>query len=278
MVRNSNDTDLHCKEKSFHSDENGVELTTLELAPCNNSNAGNGSISNDNSLTTTTISQHNQLQLAMNIADTVRRYENEVLQKERNSKFAANSDDIKNAFDFYNNYAHPIISNARQFWETPGIQAGCMTACCCIIPIIPLRRTLLHYMNHSMNLGTALPDLLFTPAITMVVAQCSVYVGTCYGVLHYLNKVASTPITQTETTTWSSDVKSSPVNRTDIDSICHDPIFIDATNALKSSYSEKSSSPSFVRQYDVRDKVTTALYDAVQSCQKRRDLNSYQRP
>jgi hypothetical protein len=260
MVRNPNDTDLSNRnDESFQSEDPEV----LQLSPCNSSSQNKSP---------TNVSQHNQLQLAMNMADMIRRYEKESIIRGRNTKVDTDSDGISSSYSYYNDYVHPIISNARNFWETPGIQAGCITACCCIIPIIPIRRSVLHYMNHSLNLGTTFPDLLFTPAITMLVAQCSVYVGTCYGVLHYLNTIRSAPITQTETALTQSGAKSQFFNSTD-------PIFMDATNVVRSPSTDQSS-PSFMRQYDVRNRVTAALYDAVQSCRQRRELteSECQRP
>jgi hypothetical protein len=210
----------------------------------------------------------------MNIADTIRRYENDALMNQGTNVVtgADSSDDATTIQKYFSNFIHPMISKVRNFWETPGIQAGCITAGCCIIPVIPLRRSVLHYMNHSMNLGSTFPDLVFTPAITMLVAQCSVYVGTCYGVIHYLNQISSTPSpNDTKTESQQKDVKPGCINNSVIHSICHDPILIEATNILKCS-PHLSSSPSFVRHYDLRDRVTTALHSAVQACQMRRDL------
>ena len=273
MVNNPNDTNVTKRNApAFPSvDDNN----TLE------SGRTIGRTNHDDNTSSTTVSQNHQLELAMKIADTIRRYENESMDRARNSKGTAESNDINNTYDYHGNYVHPMITNVRTFWETPGIQSGCITACCCIIPVIPIRRSVLHYMNHSLNLGTSFPDLLFTPAVTMLVAQCSVYVGTCYGVLHYLNKV-TTPITQAEAATTNADVKSRAINDSVIDSVCHDPVFTDSTSILKFSslenYKSSSSSSSFLQKYDVRNKVTIALHDAVQSCQKRRDRSKNLQP
>ena len=273
MASNRNDNDVNSKKSPLVNDNDvraPTEATSLPLSQHTGSANGNKQ--------SNMVTQHNRLQLAMNVADTIRRYEN--ASTSSRSKFEADDGDSSEVSNnsYYNVYAHPIISKVRRFWDTPGIQAGCLTACCLTLPIIPLRRTLLRYMNNNTNFGTSLPDLLFTPAITMIVAQCSVYVGTCYGVLHYLNKISSVPITQAEATTLEittlqGDLQSSIVENSVVDSICHDPVLVDASNVLTSYSTDERASSSFARQFDIRERVTTALYDAVTSCRKRREFS-----
>jgi hypothetical protein len=212
--------------------------------------------------------QSDQLRIAMDIVDTIRRYEKLSIEQGKS-----------NIVDNTNNN----IQGLRNWMNTPGVQIGCMTAGCGIFTMIPIRRNILYVMNQHFKLDTSFTDLIVTPIMTVLIAQCSVYVGTLYGSLHYLNKLSSESITTSNSYNGSSSIKLSSLSSSTITDICNDPILINASKALslntgtddfQHSYSplssSSSSSSSFLEQYDLRNNVTIALYNAIRSCDERR--------
>jgi hypothetical protein len=189
-----------------------------------------------------TVSPTELLHTAILIADTVRRYEQQSL---------AESATIPTTW-----------FRLQTFFEVPGVSQGCAAACCGLALMIPVRRSLLRVCDKHWNLGTAFPDLVITPMLAIYLAQCSLWIGSLYGSSYYLNKLASIPTTKSSQTA---------------DTICNDPSVINASRLLSASSVPHalSNNPSIMRHYlnewDPQRNVSSALHDAVRSCQERRE-------
>jgi hypothetical protein len=201
-------------------------------------------------------SEAEQLPAAMQIADTIRRYEMEQMAESTDPKLIAPPASGA-SFD-------PSAS-LRKLFDVPGVIPGCIAAGFGIVFMIPARRSLLRVCDKYWNLGTAFPDLIVTPMLTIYVAQCSMWVGSLYGSSFYLNKLASFPV-------------EAPSHA--VDTICHDPTIIDAALRFPMTpkapflidQSPRTSLSTSFRDWDPREKLLSNLQDAVRSCQRRREF------
>jgi hypothetical protein len=201
-------------------------------------------------------SEAEQFPVAMQIADKIRQYDKEQLIESADSM-------PKDPVTGDSSVVDPLAP-MRKLLEVPGVVPGCIATVFGIALMIPARRTLLRVCDKYWNLGTAFPDLIVTPMLTIYVAQCSLWVGSLFGSSFYLNKLASFPVEAPSHT---------------VDTICNDPTIINAFLRLpppsKVPFSQEqtpgmSLSSSF-RQWDPREKLLSNLQDAVRSCQRRRE-------
>jgi len=114
-----------------------------------------------------------QVGMAMNLTDVIRKYEPE---------------------------RDPEEGRVRQFLTTPGVQQGFVMLVLCTAVCIPTRRFVLHVSNKHLRLGTVFPDLMISPVLAMVTAQLSLFTGSCYGSAAYLDRLANIPVDSPSTT------------------------------------------------------------------------------
>lgn len=192
---------------------------------------------------------------AMQIADTIRRYE-------KDQAFEATNATPK-VLQPANNSSSDLLASMRKLLEVPGVLPGCIAAGFGIVFMIPARRTLIRVCDKYWNLGTTFPDLIVTPMLTIYVAQCSLWIGSLYGSSFYLNKLASFPVEAPSPT---------------VDTICNDPNIINAVlklpppprNPSLENQNYGTSLTSSFGEWDPREKLLSNLHDAVQFCQQRR--------
>lgn len=198
-------------------------------------------------------SEAEQLHAAIQITDTIRRYEKEQMSESSDSKPKSPAAS-ESSFD--------PLAPLRNFLEVPGVIPGCLAAGFGIAAMIPARRSLLRVCDKYWNLGTTFPDLIVTPMLTIYVAQCSLWYGSLYGSSFYLNKLASFPVDSRSNT---------------VDTVCEDPIIMNAALRLPSKTPSspdqraRTSLTASFGQWDPQQKLLSNFQDAVRSCQRRRD-------
>jgi hypothetical protein len=186
---------------------------------------------------TTTFTREQQLRTAMKLTDVIRRQE-ALLQPTLDGD-------------------NDPLQSLRNFLETPGVKQGCMAATVCVGVLLPTRRFLLRVANQRLNLGTILPDLILTPALTVATAQFSLWAGSVYGSAAYLLRIAEIPVTTPSPT---------------VDAICSDPVTLAAfENPLWFSQGVISNTKN--NSWDPREHAVLALQQALCTCRER---HSYQ--
>ena len=99
---------------------------------------------------------HEQLLLAMNLTDVIRRHE------------GSSSSGKKPPGEEEENYI-------RKWLTTPGVRQGCFTLVFCTALAIPTRRWVLQKSRRQF--GTIFPDLVMTPILTLLIAQGTLLAG-----------------------------------------------------------------------------------------------------
>ena len=191
---------------------------------------------------------HQQLLLAMSLTDVIRRHEDDGAGGAVSSSNSSSSSTKQpEAEDSY----------LQKLLTTPGVRQGCFTLIFGTAVAIPTRRWILQKTRRS--LGTIFPDLVTTPILTLLTAQCTLLVGAFYGSAVYLDRLAQIPVT-------------APSRVADV--VCHDIQFVEASrNSLNLESSTSSNSNS---SWDPRTSTVEAMKRAVQSCRERRDIQRQQ--
>lgn len=174
-----------------------------------------------------------QVALAMDLADVIRKHNASTANEEKKDGFL------------------------RNFLMTPGVQQGFFTLCVCTAVAVPTRRFVLSVSKRQLNLGTVFPDLMISPALAMLTAQCALFTGSCCGCAAYLDRLANI-----------SPTAPSPI----ADAVCSDRKF---THAAMNS--NQHAPPLLLldehnNSWDPRVSAVESLRRALQSCRERRAL------
>jgi len=218
-------------------DDDG-ESNTASAPPGTHGPSSSSSTSNDRTKNASPLMQ--QVALAMDLTDVIRKHNAPVTNDEKNNGFL------------------------RTFLMTPGVQQGFFTLFLCTAVAVPTRRFVLSVSKRQLNLGTVFPDLMITPALAMLTAQFALFTGSCYGCAAYLDRLANIAPTAP-----------SPI----ADSVCNDPKFTQAATVnsnhgdappLLQLPDEDSSS------WDPRVSAVESMRRALQSCRERRAFQQQQ--
>jgi hypothetical protein len=198
-----------------------------------------------------------KLWTAIQIADVIRRHEVAHQAPQQPAAAAASQKDDP---------LHPL----RTFLETPGVQQATVALVACLTFAIPTRRFVLHRADRYWKLGTIFPDLIVTPTLAIATAQCTLYVGSVYGSMTYLNRLA-----QVASTNSTRSPPSSTLN-----AICNDPVVIAATNenAGNESFQSNITHSSSFNDWDPRYQAVLALEKALQACRETRQSETTDEP